>query len=373
MYLARISDSGEILWGPTRISTIPTAQFMQFLDSNLNLNLYEYYSIRDKFLRVNAETGEIMTEKEIGIGARGSQLSGTFDYCFSDSFSATFAFQVAHWDTLRMQKLGENGNKLWGDEPVIIDHGNGSYYLSFDVESDQNGGVYIIYSNPLVRETVHLVHLDRQGRRLWDQTFYSPGGVYGHGNEMISVGSDGSVFVLTHDIKYVTKLRFEGQILWRTMVTSRDTVAYESWHSGLIADTLGGCIVIWREIGPDFWGFMAQRVDKNGNLGGPTSVRSYRCQISSHNNEITSFYPNPINDAVTIRFAIKNSQQVTLKVINMVGKEVVTLKSGNVARGDHAINWRGTDASGQALASGVYLLVLQTGSTRVSQKLLILR
>lgn len=58
-----------------------------------------------------------------------------------------------------MQKLDENGNKLWGDEPVIIDHGNGSYYLGFDVESDQNGGAYIIYSIPPLHDTVHLAHL----------------------------------------------------------------------------------------------------------------------------------------------------------------------------------------------------------------------
>lgn len=157
------------------------------------------------------------------------------------------------------------------------------------------------------------------------------------------------------------------------MVTSRDTIAYSSWYSGLRADSLGGGIVIWHELGAEFSGFMAQRVDKSGNLGGPTSVRSYRCQSSSHNNEITSVYPNPFNDAVTIGFSIKNSQQITLKVFNILGKEVVTFKSSNLAGGDHVINWRGTDGNGQALASGVYWLVLQTGSTSMSQKLLILR
>jgi len=174
-------------------------------------------------------------------------------------------------------------------------------------------------------------------------------------------------------MKYLNRLSFEGEILWRTMVTSRDTIIYSSSYSGLIADSLGGCIVVWHEIGADFVGFMAQRVDQNGNLGGPTSLWSYSSQSSSNNNEITSVYPNPFNDAVSIRFSIQQSQKATLKVFNIIGKEVVTLKAGNITGGDHVINWQGTDGNGQVLASGVYLLVFQTGSTRVSQKLLIIR
>jgi hypothetical protein len=380
VYLTRISGSGEILWGPKRVSR-GFIKYFPYLDSDYNLNSYCYPGetipkTPDKFIKINPETGEIISEKEIEIGVGEYGFTGINDYCTSDNYSAIFAFNDFWGDTLRIQKIDANGNNLWGDEPVIIDHGNGEY-LGFDVESDQRGGAYILYVIPIYNvpqslDSVYLAHLDQQGHRLWDRTFYSSGWGAPY-NEMISVAGDGNVFVLTEQMKYLTKLSFEGEILWRTMVTSRDTIIYSSSYSGLIADSLGGCIVVWHEIGYEFCGFMAQRVDQNGNLGGPTSVWSYSSHSFSNNNEITSVYPNPFNDAATIRFSIYNSQQITLKVFNILGKEVVTIQSGNLTGGDHVINWQGTDRNGQVLASGVYWLVLQTGSTRVSQKLLILR
>jgi len=52
---------------------------------------------------------------------------------------------------------------------------------------------------------------------------------------------------------------------------------------------------------------------------------------------------------------------------------VITLKTDRLNGGAHSINWQGTDGNGQLLASGIYFIILQAGSTKVSQKLLILR
>jgi len=144
VYLARISGSGEILWGPKPMSR-HYAEYIPYLDSDLNLNLYYYpgetsSKIPDKFIKINPETGEIISEKEIEIGVGEYGFCGINDYCTSDNYSAIFAFNDFHGDTLRIQKIDENGNNLWGDEPVIIDHGNG-LYLSFGVESDQRGAL----------------------------------------------------------------------------------------------------------------------------------------------------------------------------------------------------------------------------------------
>ncbi|GAB5521038.1 MAG: hypothetical protein RhofKO_32890 [Rhodothermales bacterium] len=61
-------------------------------------------------------------------------------------------------------------------------------------------------------------------------------------------------------------------------------------------------------------------------------------------------YPNPFNPSTQIRFTLGEAQQVSLKVYDMLGREVTTLVNGRLGAGTHAVTW---DAS--AMTSGTYL------------------
>jgi hypothetical protein len=61
-------------------------------------------------------------------------------------------------------------------------------------------------------------------------------------------------------------------------------------------------------------------------------------------------YPNPFNPSTTFRFRVAESGSVTLKVFNLLGKEVATLMSGQKNAGTFTVLW---DAAGQP--SGVYV------------------
>ncbi len=60
-------------------------------------------------------------------------------------------------------------------------------------------------------------------------------------------------------------------------------------------------------------------------------------------------YPNPFNPVTTIRFRVQGSGQVTLKVYDVLGREVRTLVNENLHAGSYEVTF---DATG--LASGVY-------------------
>ncbi|MBX2990434.1 MAG: carboxypeptidase regulatory-like domain-containing protein [Bacteroidetes bacterium] len=60
-------------------------------------------------------------------------------------------------------------------------------------------------------------------------------------------------------------------------------------------------------------------------------------------------YPNPFNPSTTIKFQIPNSSVVTLKVYDLLGREVTTLVNGQMNPGSYSVRW---DATG--FASGVY-------------------
>ena len=79
-------------------------------------------------------------------------------------------------------------------------------------------------------------------------------------------------------------------------------------------------------------------------------------------------YPNPFNPSTTIRFTIQVTGFTTLKVYDVLGREVATLVSEVLALGSYNTKW---DAAG--FPSGVYLYRLQTGEFTETKKLLLLK
>jgi len=79
-------------------------------------------------------------------------------------------------------------------------------------------------------------------------------------------------------------------------------------------------------------------------------------------------YPNPFNPETTIKFTLPKSEFTTLKVFNILGKEVAELASDNLNSGVHHYNF---DASG--LASGIYYYRIVAGDYQDVKKMILLR
>jgi hypothetical protein len=80
-------------------------------------------------------------------------------------------------------------------------------------------------------------------------------------------------------------------------------------------------------------------------------------------------YPNPFNPSTKISFSLANAGYTTLKVYNIVGKEVASLFSGNAEAGkQYVVNF---DA--KSLSSGMYFYKLQSGSNVEVNKLTLVK
>ena len=66
-------------------------------------------------------------------------------------------------------------------------------------------------------------------------------------------------------------------------------------------------------------------------------------------------YPNPFNPSTSISFTMKDADHVSIKIYDVLGRQVATLMDGFMPPGPHSVAW---DATGQA--SGVYLYRLET-------------
>jgi|GEM_PF-1199378 len=82
-------------------------------------------------------------------------------------------------------------------------------------------------------------------------------------------------------------------------------------------------------------------------------------------------YPNPFNPTTSITFGLPQNADVHLAVYNMLGQEIKVLSEGKYAAGTYSATWDGRDASGQAVASGVYLYKLVTDSWMQTKKMVL--
>ncbi|MBN2010459.1 T9SS type A sorting domain-containing protein [candidate division KSB1 bacterium] len=78
-------------------------------------------------------------------------------------------------------------------------------------------------------------------------------------------------------------------------------------------------------------------------------------------------YPNPFNPSTIITFHIPRAQVISLKIYDVIGREVASLVSGKLAAGTHSIEW---NAEGRP--SGIYFYQLKSYNFTETRKLILL-
>ncbi|MHB1688591.1 MAG: ammonia-forming cytochrome c nitrite reductase subunit c552 [Ignavibacteriaceae bacterium] len=83
-------------------------------------------------------------------------------------------------------------------------------------------------------------------------------------------------------------------------------------------------------------------------------------------------YPNPFNPATTINFSIKDRGQVTLKIYDMLGREVATLINQIESPGNFSAKFDPSTIKG-GLTSGVYIYQLRSNNLIQTKKMVYLK
>lgn len=79
-------------------------------------------------------------------------------------------------------------------------------------------------------------------------------------------------------------------------------------------------------------------------------------------------YPNPFNPSTQIRFTIGQAGMTTLRVFDMMGREVTTLVNQALNPGAYSVTLDAKD-----LSSGTYVYVLTSGSARLANKMVLVK
>ncbi|MFV1883418.1 MAG: T9SS type A sorting domain-containing protein [Balneola sp.] len=115
--------------------------------------------------------------------------------------------------------------------------------------------------------------------------------------------------------------------------------------------------------------FVSSRVYFFSPNSGIEPVNNEDESINPFEYRLSQNYPNPFNPSTNIEFRLGNSSRVTLKVYDILGREVATLINGELYnKGSHQARF---DAS--ALASGIYLYRLEAGGFVQTRKMMLIK
>ncbi len=122
--------------------------------------------------------------------------------------------------------------------------------------------------------------------------------------------------------------------------------------------------------------YTAQLIFEAGYVGTPPGGSEigllYTAGVSSHDIPerftLLQNYPNPFNSSTTITYGLAAPSNVTLKIFDVIGRQIATLPEGLQYAGWHTVGWGASDAP-----SGVYFYRLEAGNSVSVKKLLLLR
>lgn len=120
---------------------------------------------------------------------------------------------------------------------------------------------------------------------------------------------------------------------------------------------------------PATWAFRTLEADVAGSVN-----ESKYTFITPDDYVLNQNFPNPFNPSTTVSFTLPLTKKVTVKVYDMLGKEVRTLLSNEeLAKGSHSVVWNGRDNRGRQVASGSYIFRMNAGNVEKSIKMMMVK
>ncbi len=421
VYLVRTSSQGDTLWTRTYGGTGDDYAFsvQQTADGGYIVagSTYSFGAARGDFYLVKTDSlGDTLWTR-----AYGESYNDEWAYCVQQTAEGGYivAGYICFFDATScdfyLVKTNSQGDTLW-----TRIHGGRDYDEARSIQQTADGG-YIVagttQSFGMGSWDFYLVKTDSQGDTLWTRTF---GGSREDWAQSVQQTADGGYvvagFTWTFTVNYhdffLVKTDDEGNGLWtRTFGGRGQDWAYsvqqtadggyvvagttESFGAGgrdvyLVRTSSQGDTLWTRTYGGigDDWGNSVQQTADGGyivvGLTAPVGADSCDVYIVKTGPEVSGTelntigvpsqyilspaFPNPFNPTTQTSFALPKAGEVSLRIFNLLGQEVVTLVHGMRSAGMHAVTF-----DGSTLPSGIYFYRLQAGNFVQTQKMLLLK
>jgi uncharacterized delta-60 repeat protein len=367
----KLNSSGEIMWVKTFQGSdwdVPTAFTM-----DMAANVYVTGTTRNAagnqdivIIKYNSGGQEQWTKTYKGAGtgddvsqAMAVDQDGNVHITgYSDNGTGGFDFL-----TLKLNSAGETQWwRLYDDYRNEDDFGR-------VLALDGSGNVYVTGLSSIGFDDLNLVTLqyDATGTEKWVEHLSLPG---------LSEAWINSIKMDDDDNVYIQCVRREGDIM-NFLTVKYNTLGEEKWiahykgeggvdnnFSMMELDDLKNVYVCGTNAGTGLqaWnGIMLLKYSQK-----MTPVRQEEETVCS--NELEPNYPNPCNATTTIPFHLQRPGRVRLEIYNLLGEKIQTLCDEYKQTGMHQVIW-----NAQRIASGIYLVKMETGHFVEIRKLVLVK
>ncbi|MBN8707385.1 MAG: T9SS type A sorting domain-containing protein [Bacteroidetes bacterium] len=114
------------------------------------------------------------------------------------------------------------------------------------------------------------------------------------------------------------------------------------------------------------WVYRLRQVDLNGNESIVGIQGLFIEGVTEF--EVAGNYPNPFNPETQIRFSLPDAGQVTVKVLDVLGREIAEVVSARLTEGNHSVPF-----SGAGLSAGVYFYQVKFGNQVKTGRMMLLK
>lgn len=166
------------------------------------------------------------------------------------------------------------------------------------------------------------------------------------------------------------------EVYWGTANAVSSKGLYLGFPNTITGNDLSGSIdqSVTRKVDNEKWDIHTVVSESPEGLYSPGTDAIAIVSVKSDKNNIpkefslSQNYPNPFNPSTVIEFSLPKEEKVSLKIYDILGREITTLVNRKLKAGNYNYTWNAKD-----LASGVYLYKFSAADYVVTKKMLLLK
>ncbi|HTX19894.1 MAG TPA: kelch repeat-containing protein [Bacteroidota bacterium] len=312
--------------------------------------------------------------KFLGIGAPGN-LFGYAEYDNTQSDSISFSGSAPAYYSGYHWVIGTAGSSYSGDTLIFAGISG--------LPGSPNAGAIMVYYRPAVGTGSFAL----QAATPVGDSIIVPDAPTG---EYIFSSNSAALFVTVAEFS-VTGSRRDAELQWKTLTE----VGNAGWEveramSGGDQTASGSPALQWGDVTlvrgagssniskqyqytdanlfPGRYSYRLKQLDQSGSFIYSKTVQ-VDVGLAPRVFDLSQNYPNPFNPTTTIQFTLPADGHVTLKVYDILGRELTTLVDGNMKAGVY----QQVTFDGSRYSTGVYFAVLQTGGKQLVKKMMMVK
>ncbi len=257
-------------------------------------------------------------------------------------------------------KLNQNGDSIWNYN---------SYALATDVSVDSKNNILITgYCGGIGSFDYMTIKLSSAGSEIWRREFNGEENLRDFASCLVIDKKDnvyisgGTNDMTSFGICYTLRYSDSGELLWQQKYKAPHSIYNDAFR--IFLDDSSNVFV-----GGDYSdstngsNYFLIKIKQNDPTGITTNNKNILYDFRLLQN-----YPNPFNSTTNIVYRLRRQGEVTLKIYDVLGREIATLVDARQSPGVYEYPWMP-----HTCASGIYFYRLIAGNVYLQKKMLLLR